>query len=375
MMSDSCPSPSQFKGEVMDFEFALDIDHRKKRRNRATQSCLNCHTSKRKCDRKRPCQRCIQLGLTGLCVYEIDDPAARDDPTIDETTHLRNRIAELESLVRELRGKPHPRWADPNFRDGDPSDKWHSRSNKRGQHAKVRTPNERDDPLAAISTMVPVKTEPIDLTPEVPPASLFQISPTPSPPSSYRQFPSPTSSGPYSHDSRHSYRRAEHRGEMDYRSSSGSLYHLPGCDSDRVPTSLTASHQPSLMQPFCGCLTNPAAAHSLISFSQQLKRTVDYVGQFPEHTSSEAQCVIYQRMRELNDLLSGNHLGNAPAPTYGSLPTPTDSNVMSQLPTSVGSLMQEWHSMSAGGYSSPPSYSYMPSSERGYDKGSYNHVT
>ncbi|KAF8212474.1 hypothetical protein K438DRAFT_1246551 [Mycena galopus ATCC 62051] len=32
------------------------------------QSCLNCHTSKRKCDRKCPCQRYIQLGLTGLCV-------------------------------------------------------------------------------------------------------------------------------------------------------------------------------------------------------------------------------------------------------------------------------------------------------------------
>ncbi|KIP01145.1 hypothetical protein PHLGIDRAFT_80941 [Phlebiopsis gigantea 11061_1 CR5-6] len=77
------------------------------RRNRTTQSCLNCHTSKRKCDRKRPCQRCIQLGLTGLCVYEVDDPAARDDPNIDETTRLRNRIAELESLVRELRGAPH----------------------------------------------------------------------------------------------------------------------------------------------------------------------------------------------------------------------------------------------------------------------------
>ncbi|KAI0309452.1 hypothetical protein OF83DRAFT_1072034, partial [Amylostereum chailletii] len=88
----------------LDFEFTLDLDHRKRRRNRTTQSCLNCHTSKRKCDRKRPCQRCIQLGLTGLCVYEIDDPALRDDPNVDETTRLRNRIAELESLVRELRG-------------------------------------------------------------------------------------------------------------------------------------------------------------------------------------------------------------------------------------------------------------------------------
>ena len=90
----------------------MSTKYRKRRRNRTTQSCLNCHTSKRKvsspihlskrnlihhnqCDRKRPCQRCIQLGLvsfcslqalpithhrfikTGLCVYEIDDPALR----------------------------------------------------------------------------------------------------------------------------------------------------------------------------------------------------------------------------------------------------------------------------------------------------------
>jgi hypothetical protein len=62
---------------------------------------------------------------TGLCVYEIDDPSirsvhfprvfpnplltctrhSRDDPNVDESTRYRNRIAELESLVRELRGK------------------------------------------------------------------------------------------------------------------------------------------------------------------------------------------------------------------------------------------------------------------------------
>ena len=66
---------------------------------------------------------------TGLCVYEVDDPALRDvphaaahnvrlvwtdyhthsdDPNIDENTRLRNRIAELESLVRELRGMHIP---------------------------------------------------------------------------------------------------------------------------------------------------------------------------------------------------------------------------------------------------------------------------
>jgi len=38
-------------------------------------------------------------------MYSISFFFCRDDPTIDETTRLRNRIAELESLVRELRGK------------------------------------------------------------------------------------------------------------------------------------------------------------------------------------------------------------------------------------------------------------------------------
>ncbi|TFK50128.1 hypothetical protein OE88DRAFT_1736402 [Heliocybe sulcata] len=85
-----------------------ETDHRKRRRNRTTQSCLNCHTSKRMCDRKRPCGRCTQLGLTGLCIYEIDDPSQRDDQ--DEKSRLQSRVAELERVIRELKNKPHPRW-------------------------------------------------------------------------------------------------------------------------------------------------------------------------------------------------------------------------------------------------------------------------
>ncbi|KAJ7084443.1 hypothetical protein B0H15DRAFT_849214 [Mycena belliarum] len=84
-----------------------DGDHRKRRRNRTTQSCLSCHAAKRMCDRKRPCSRCTQLGLTGLCVYEIDDSSIQG-----ESSRLLSRIAELESVVRELRNRPHPRWID-----------------------------------------------------------------------------------------------------------------------------------------------------------------------------------------------------------------------------------------------------------------------
>ncbi|KAJ7770181.1 hypothetical protein DFH07DRAFT_268066 [Mycena maculata] len=89
---------------------STDVAYRK-RRNRTTQSCLNCHTTKRMCDRKRPCSRCTQLGLTGLCIYEVDDPARK--PTVpDESSRLLSRIAELEGVVRELKNKPHPRCAD-----------------------------------------------------------------------------------------------------------------------------------------------------------------------------------------------------------------------------------------------------------------------
>ena len=75
MMSTDAFQPLQLKGEVVDLEFTIDTDHRlvslllftsrlinrvgplyprsspknrKRRRNRTTQSCLNCHTSKRK---------------------------------------------------------------------------------------------------------------------------------------------------------------------------------------------------------------------------------------------------------------------------------------------------------------------------------------
>ncbi|KAG6888242.1 hypothetical protein C0995_009555 [Termitomyces sp. Mi166 len=61
-------------------------DHRKRRRNRTTQSCLNCHNSKR---------------MTGLCVYEIDDPSQRSDSQ-DEIACLLKRIAELEGVIREV---------------------------------------------------------------------------------------------------------------------------------------------------------------------------------------------------------------------------------------------------------------------------------
>ncbi|KAJ7187842.1 hypothetical protein C8R46DRAFT_1340777 [Mycena filopes] len=98
------PSPKS-KPKV---ESPTDGDHRKRRRNRTTQACLNCHATKRMCDRKRPCSRCSQLGLTGNCVYEVDDPSRQGKQ--DEESRMKSRIAELEGVIREMKNKPHPRW-------------------------------------------------------------------------------------------------------------------------------------------------------------------------------------------------------------------------------------------------------------------------
>jgi hypothetical protein len=48
----------------------------------------------------------VTTPLTPCHVLNVDF-LYRDDPTLDENTRLKNRIAELESLVRELRGKRH----------------------------------------------------------------------------------------------------------------------------------------------------------------------------------------------------------------------------------------------------------------------------
>ncbi|RSH86499.1 uncharacterized protein EHS24_004756 [Apiotrichum porosum] len=85
------------------------VDHRKRKRNRTIRSCVPCHNHKRKCDRKRPCGRCTALGLTGSCVYEVDEARDPNDPDVIETDRLRRRIAELEQVVRELRQRHPPR--------------------------------------------------------------------------------------------------------------------------------------------------------------------------------------------------------------------------------------------------------------------------
>ncbi|KAG9315995.1 hypothetical protein JVU11DRAFT_3653 [Chiua virens] len=400
MASDSFP-PIQLKGEIMDLDFTVDTDHRKRRRNRTTQSCLNCHTSKRKCDRKRPCQRCIQLGLTGLCVYEIDDPALRDDPSLDEATRLRNRIAELESLVRELRGKPHPRWADASFRDGDPSERWHSRAAKNSLHLRrrARSPDtlarSNQEPRGLVSASgTPIKIEPIA---DISQPHLYRF--TPSPPASYPAFHSDNSaSPPYERQNGHHYSNgnmtANGRTSMPYPSptstnglsythhpsdppayhENGNVYQMNPCDADKVYGNHYSSESPPA-QSFCPCRTNPAAEHALVSLGQQLQSTLTSLRQYAQHPEN-SQCQLFRRVNELVNLMqiSGNDPDEGTGSPYGTLPTPTESEIMSSHSSSstpfhgssAGASVSEWNTMAAASAGFNPYFPISPGEQTMY---------
>ena len=50
----------------------------------------------------------LTLSKSGLCVYEVDDPATAEDHNIDETAQVHQRIAELEGVFRELKNNARP---------------------------------------------------------------------------------------------------------------------------------------------------------------------------------------------------------------------------------------------------------------------------
>ncbi|KAH8817787.1 hypothetical protein DL96DRAFT_1623356 [Flagelloscypha sp. PMI_526] len=349
-----------------------------------TFSCLNCHTSKRKCDRKRPCQRCIQLGLTGLCVYEIDDPAARDDPTIDETTRLRNRIAELESLVRELRGKPHPRWADPeNNRalhgsSNDATEKWHSRAAKTAA-ASISSRRGAVSPGFSIDTsartIMPSIMSPKDSGSQpnsaAPPSattgdghnspSLYRMSPNGSPP------PQNGVNGryPYGQDVRNGYEghyangyaspaqgtTALHYPSSHQRSGPASSY-----SDDRYDYERRASSSP---RHYCGCRTNPHVQGVYANQAHQLRSTMAPLRQYHTNQAQGQQitCSTFWKIVDLEDELrlaagQAGHPGHSAAAT-------NDSELLTPLSAGSGSFHtngspavspHEWSTNGSTGY-------------------------
>ncbi|KZT29867.1 hypothetical protein NEOLEDRAFT_1127754 [Neolentinus lepideus HHB14362 ss-1] len=335
------------------------IDHRKRRRNRTTQSCLNCHTSKRMCDRKRPCGRCTQLGLTGLCIYEIDDPSQRRDDQ-DEKSRLQSRVAELERVIRELKNKPHPRWVQAQMQAASQAD------------ASEFHTSARQDPTA-VASQSPVASSPsstsmrIDVEGSFPniqiPSSPDRSHSSPSRPHILIETASPSSgSYPLTFDSPQAFncpsplvltpRDDVHRPSVAIASdgqdeiSDGHLanffsagYPTLGMvedglfgdlldrvlhsESSKEPTAHLGTCPPSTTEHregHCGCLNEPSSYTVVLELTLRLRKAAEILGRSKRH-QTESACLLHQLIVELDNFVA-NTVGNVAPPT-GEVSGPT----------------------------------------------------
>ncbi|KZT07760.1 uncharacterized protein LAESUDRAFT_105000 [Laetiporus sulphureus 93-53] len=303
----SSPYP---EGMSMELDPSSEVDHRRRPRNRPAQSCLNCHISKRKCDRKRPCLRCTQLGVTGLCFYEVDDPALRDDPNIDENTRLRNRIAELESILRAYHGKPGPRWADTVYHGEDAREVWNSQARSHGSpslQTQVVGGAQMTAQVRSVNASPVVKVEPI--ADEI----QYQLYNLPSNgPSSVPQAQAAASHAYSHHDSSEFYPESYQTGLNDERSSDNYNFQRPSHESDAVPFT-------------CRCLRNPALARPLTAFMTQLRAT----SQVLRHASGNhdpQDCLVLAHMVELDMIIRNGSPSYSTA--YSSVPRVAERGVV-----------------------------------------------
>ncbi|THU95650.1 hypothetical protein K435DRAFT_966302 [Dendrothele bispora CBS 962.96] len=275
------------KKTASDAKSSPDGDHRKRRRNRTTQSCLNCHTSKRMCDRKRPaCARCTQLGLTGLCVYEVDDPNQRTDAP-DENSRLLKRVAELEGVIRELKNKPNPRWmhhgheGSPNsgeisptmstFSDtrSSPPDNGRlsgSLNNTLGidTGSKGSSPSSRSSPPTTPSPTTPLSCE-------LPPSNTLFSDNSPSP------------------------------SELDLNSLFSMYPELWGSTNLLNEHSNTHYHGADHRNGNCTCLLEAPSYSALLELSLRLRKAAETLSRSPSHLPG-SRCSLNQRIRELDSL-------------------------------------------------------------------------
>ncbi|KAF8893708.1 hypothetical protein CPB84DRAFT_1311922 [Gymnopilus junonius] len=288
---------------------SVNGDHRKKPRNRTTRSCLNCHTSKRMCDRKRPaCSRCSQLGLTGICIYEVDDPKQRNEANEDQSARLLKRVAELEGVVRELKNKPHPRWLHSSRTQEDsdkgeaspsatssPASGGDSSSNGSGCHNPRRT--ELPQPIQTGFPLFPSNSQSGSTTP-----SSAVLTPS-------DEFPNPFSSVTVSD-------RASSSPEYDLTAMSlGTIESTFGSAGafgpDKQILQAHGSH--------CGCLHDPTSYRTMLELSLGLRRAASILRNSPSHQLG-GFCPLHQGVLELDSLAMDTL--SSPFSSRRVLPTP-----------------------------------------------------
>ncbi|KAF4620844.1 hypothetical protein D9613_000724 [Agrocybe pediades] len=303
------------RSSVSDSTPAPDGDHRKRRRNRTTQSCLNCHTSKRMCDRKRPaCARCTQLGLTGLCVYEVDDPSQRTE-TQDESSRLLKRVAELEGVIRELKNKPHPRWVQSTS-NGEDFEKWGSRPQTASEGSSSGSSS--SPPMSSSSSErgdnspTHNSTHPMNISKQSEPTFSNSIHPQPHletrrkstyGPGSPLNTPSPGLMTPTDEYPLTNVGIAGQNSFQDYDLSSMFLSY-PGLigfgDGAFPPVMESRMHKHAGGQP-CNCLHEQTTYNSLLELSLRLRKASEVLSQSASHQIG-GFCHLSQRISELDSL-------------------------------------------------------------------------
>ncbi|KAI9437719.1 hypothetical protein H4582DRAFT_296724 [Lactarius indigo] len=334
-------------------------DHRKRRRNRTTQSCLNCHTSKRMCDRKRPCGRCIQLGITGLCVYEVDDPSQRTEDA-DDKTRLQMRVAELEGVIRELKNKPHPRWAQSSS-DACQDQAVHSlTASAPSPCAEKHTSKTSHREKSGVAAPSPLPSVDISMVSKERGSRQASLAPPP-----LEELPGPqlpTFMGPFSVASSSSSDSPLGTPDIDDAGMLSLSAFGPTPPGDDAITSLLSHFTDGNLHsatPFaelfdnalrdvfcgeaapdaclsqhsgqqtplseCGCLSEVTNYQAVLELSLRLRYAAEALNRHPQHNNS-SMCLLKQRIAEL-DVFTSNTLGNIDTP--GMIRTP---------PTPIGGL-------------------------------------
>ena len=231
-------------------------------------------------------------------------------------------------------GKPHPRWAESSFRDGDPNEKWHSRATKcvplpkrNGQQPQQQQTTQSqqsqlpDDMLRnGRPGLNPIKTEP---TQEAN-AQLYRFSPSPAPSMRYHTFQADVrsdSSSSFDNDPRPGYNPTNGSGmyptnATHYTSGTGSTapstysdggggVTYPLSNSDDGNTSYGDHFSVNSSSPqshfLCTCRSNPALGITYLQLSQTVQQSLNSMRQYNHSTSSH--CVLFRRVLELSNAL------------------------------------------------------------------------
>ena len=232
------------------------------------------------------------------------------------------------------KGKPHPRWAESSFRDGDPNEKWHSRATKcvplpkrNGQQPQQQQQNTQsqqsqlpDDVLRnGRAGLNPIKTEP---TQEAN-SQLYRFSPSPAPSMRYHTFQADVrsdSSSSFDNDPRPGYNPTNGSGmyptnATHYTSGTGSTapstysdggggvtYPLSNSDDGNSYGDHFSVNSSSPQSHFlCACRSNPALGITYLQLSQTVHQSLNSMRQY--NHSSNSHCVLFRRVLELSNTL------------------------------------------------------------------------